>query len=350
MAIPGVRAVYPFADVVLGRQLVRQRIAAVRGDSAAVQNLTLLDVATTYLGLLEADAALEALRRGETDFAEIARVTAQYAKAGQGRDADARRAEANLELLRQKWEEVRGERGAASARLAGMLSLDPTQGLIPPGGRLYPFGFFDSATDLDSLVAQALRNRPEVNARAAEVAESNIRLRQEHLRPWLPTVGFGFSVGSFGGGSDLTGTGYGGFGTRTDFDAVAVWNVQNLGFGNRALQHRGRARVGQAVARLDSTKNRIRDEVADSLAQIRSELSRIETARKQLATAQEGFAEELVRIKQGEGRPLEVLDSTRQLTESRLEMIRAITGHNVAQFRLLAAVGTPPGTAAPSAR
>lgn len=350
VAIPGVRAVYPFADVVLGRQLVRQRIAAVRGDSAAVQNLTLLDVATTYLGLLEADAALEALRRGETDFAEIARVTAQYAKAGQGRDADARRAEANLELLRQKWEEVRGERGAASARLAGMLSLDPTQGLIPPGGRLYPFGFFDSATDLDSLVAQALRNRPEVNARAAEVAESNIRLRQEHLRPWLPTVGFGFSVGSFGGGSDLTGTGYGGFGTRTDFDAVAVWNVQNLGFGNRALQHRGRARVGQAVARLDSTKNRIRDEVADSLAQIRSELSRIETARKQLATAQEGFAEELVRIKQGEGRPLEVLDSTRQLTESRLEMIRAITGHNVAQFRLLAAVGTPPGTAAPSAR
>ncbi len=350
VAIPGVRAVYPFADVVLGRQLVRQRVAAVRGDSAAVQNLTLLDVATTYLGLLEADAALEALRRGESDFAEIARLTAQYAKAGQGRDADARRAEANLELLRREREEVRGERGAASARLAGMLSLDPTQTLLPPGGRLYPLGFFDPAIDLDSLVLQALRNRPEVNARAAEVAESNIRLRQEQLRPWLPTVGFGFSAGSFGGGSDSTGAAYGGFGTRTDFDAVAVWNVQNLGFGNRALQHRGRARVGQAVARLDATQNRIRDEVAESLAQIRSERTRIETARKRLATAQEGFAEEMARIKQGEGRPLEVLDSTRQLTESRLELIRAITGHNVAQFRLLAAVGTPPGAAAPSAR
>jgi outer membrane protein TolC len=231
-----------------------------------------------------------------------------------------------------------------------MLSFDPTQALLPPGGKLYPLGFFDPATDLDSLVAQALQSRPEVNARAAEVAESSIRLRQEKLRPWLPTVGVGFSAGSFGGGSDLTGSSYGGFGGRTDFDVFAVWTVQNLGVGNRALQNRGRARVGQAVARLDSAQNRIREEVVESSAQIRSARSRIETARRQLATAQEGFAEEMARIKQGEGRPLEVLDSARQLTESRQELIRAIAGHNVAQFRLLAAVGTPPDSVAPTNR
>ena len=350
VAIPGIRAVYPLADVVLGRRLVQQRVAAVRGDSVAVQNLTLLDVATAYLELLGADAALEALRHSEAEFAEIARLTAQYAKAGQGRDADACRAEANLELLRRESQEVRGERAAASARLAGMLSLDPTQALIPPGGRLYPLGFFDPATDLDSLAAQALQARPEVNARAAEVAESGIRLRQEKLRPWLPTVGVGFSAGSFGGGSDLTASSYGGFGGRTDFDLFAVWTVQNLGLGNRALQNRGRAHVGQAVARLDSAQNRIRAEVAESLAQIRSARSRIETARSQLATAQQGFGEEMARIKQDEGRPLEVLDSTRQLGESRLELIRAITGHNVAQFRLLAAVGTPPDRVTPTSR
>ena len=82
--------------------------------------------------------------------------------------------------------------------------------------------------------------------------------------------------------------------------------------------------------------------------------SRIETASKQLTTALEGFAEEMARIKQGvgnkqgESQPLEVLDSTRQLTESRLELIRAITEHNVAQFRLLAAVGTSPGAMTPT--
>ena len=307
-------------------------------------------MATAYLELLGADAALEALRLSEAEFAEIARLTAQYAKAGQGRDADARRAEANLELLRRESQEVRGERVATSARLAGMLSLDPTQALLPPGGKLFPLGFFDPATDLDSLVSRALQSRPEVNARAAEVAESNIRLRQETLRPWLPTVGVGFSAGSFGGGSDQTNSSYGGFGGRTDFDVFAVWTVQNLGLGKCAIQNRGHARVGQAVARLDSVQNRIREEVAESLTQIRSAHSRIETARKQLATAQEGFAEEMARIKQGEGRPLEVLDSARQLTESRLELVRAITGHNIVQFRLLAAVGTPPGSAAPTNR
>ncbi len=350
VAIPGIRAVYPLADVALGRRLAQQRVAAARGDSAAVQNLTLLEVATAYLELLGADAALEALRQGEAEFGEIARLTALYAKAGQGRDADARRAEANLELLRREAQEAGGERAAASARLAGMLSLDPMQSLLPPGGRLDPFGFFDPAADADSLVSQALQSRPEVNARAAEVAESSIRLRQEKLRPWLPTVGVGFSAGSFGGGSDQTNSSYGGFGGRTDFDVFAVWTMQNLGLGNRVIQNRGRARVGQAVARLASAQNRIRDEVAESLAQIRSAHSRIETARSQLGTAQEGFAEEMARIKQGEGRPLEVLDSARQLSESRLELVRAITGHNIAQFRLLAAVGTPPGSAAPTNR
>ena len=253
-------------------------------------------------------------------------------------------------MLRRQAQELRGERSATSARLAGMLSLDPTQPLLPPGGRLDALGFFDAETDLESLVTQALRSRPEVNARANEVAESTTRLRQEQLRPWLPTVFLGFSAGGFGGGSDLTGTGYGNFGTRTDFDVAAVWSVQNTGVGNLALQHRGRARIGQAVARLDSTQNQIRAEVAESLSRIRSALSQIETARRQLTTAQEGLAEEMVRIKQGEGRPIEVLDSARQLTESRLELIRAITEHNVAQFRLLAAVGTPPGAAAPTGR
>ena len=255
-----------------------------------------------------------------------------------------------LELLRRQREEWKGERDAASARLAGMLSLDPMQPLIPPGGRLYPFGFFDAATDLDSLVAQALQARPEVNARAAEVAASNIRVKQEQLRPWLPTVLVGFSAGQFGGGSDLAGKNYADFGTRIDFDIAAVWNIQNLGLGNRALQHRGRAQVGQAVARLDSTQNCIRDEVSESLAAIRSAQSRIELARRQLTTAREGFDQEMTRIKQGEGRPLEVLDSARQLTESRLELIRTIAEQNVSQFRLLAAVGTAPGAVAQSGR
>jgi len=349
-SVPGIRAFYPLGDVVLERRAAEQVVAIVRGDSAAVQNLTLLDVATAYLELLNADATLESLRLGEGEFAEIARLTTANAKAGQGRDADAKRAEANLDLLRRQSLEIRGERGAASARLAAMLGADPTLPLIPPGGKLYPLGFFDSSAEADSLVALALQSRPEVNARASEIAESTTRLRQEQLRPWLPTVVLGYSAGGFGGGSDLNGTSYSNFGSRSDFDVAAVWSIQNAGIGNRASQHRGRARIGQAVARLDSTQNQVHAEVLDSLTQIQAAWSRIETARRQLTTAQDGFTEEMTRIKQGEGRPLEALDSTRQLTETRLELIRAITDHNIAQFRLFAAVGSTPGAQSPTAR
>jgi outer membrane protein TolC len=49
------------------------------------------------------------------------------------------------------------------------------------------------------------------------------------------------------------------------------------------------------------------------------------------------------RIKQGGPyRPIEVLDSFRQLLDSRQELLRAVVAFNIAQFRLFVAVGNTP--------
>ena len=342
VAIPGLRLFLPLADVVAEPRAAEQRVVTRRADSAAVLNGTLLGVATTYTELVRADAELAALRLSEADFAEIFRRTKEFAKAGQGREADANRARANLELLRRQLEETEGVRTATSARLAETLNLDPSQRLVPSSTALNVIQLIDPATDLAALVNQAESSRPELIARSAKVAEARVNVRREELRPWLPTISAGASVGGFGGGGNLAPSQFGQFGTRGDFDVAAVWTVQNLGIGNHALQHRNRTVVAQASARLQETKNRIAAEVADALGQLRASVDRIAIARRQLATAEEGYAEERKRIEQGQGRPLEVLDSARSLAESRLELIRAITEHNLAQFRLLAAVGSTP--------
>ena len=92
----------------------------------------------------------------------------------------------------------------------------------------------------------------------------------------MPFVSIGYSAGQFGGGSDLTDTRLGHFSGRTDFDAYAVWSLENLGVGNWARQRRRRAQVGEAEAERLRTIDRIRREVSDALSAFRGPLGRSE--------------------------------------------------------------------------
>jgi outer membrane protein TolC len=348
VAFPGVRLFAHLGDAFLEPRAARQNVGARTADAEAVQNRILLDVAVAYLELVGVESRIAALQAGQSDLAEVVRLTAAYAKSGEGRQADADRAVVNERLLVRQLQDAQGEADAASARLAGLLSLDTSIRLTTPAGPLAPVRLIDESSDLEPLVQQALEARPERVARAAELAEARTRVHQEHVRPWLPTLSVGFSAGGFGGGSDLVDPRFGKFNGRTDFDVLAVWNARNLLVGNMALRRQMTARTGEAVAAYQQTETDIGDEVAEAVAAARAASLQIEAARRQLATAQEGATEEMKRIRAKEARPLEVIDSVRQLVEARVELVRAITAFNVAQFRLWTALGLPP--ASPPAR
>lgn len=339
-AAPGVRLFSHLGDAAYEPLAARQRVTARRADAHAVRNDTLLQVSVAYLELVGAEARLEARRAGEADLTELARLTAAYAKAGQGRQADASRAAATLDLLRREVFEDEERVAVASARLCRLLSLDPSVRLRSPGGAVEPVRLVSEEAGADELIAAALQARPEVAARAAEVAEAQARVKQERVRPWLPTVSVGFSAGGFGGGR--TADGFGRVRDRSEFDAAAVWTVQNLGVGNRARTRAAGAGLGASLAAYDAAVNRIRREVSDAHADARAAATQIGTAEQALAAAAEGFRLERERIRQGPVRPLEALDSFRQLLESRLEVVRATVEFNAAQFRLFVAVGNTP--------
>jgi outer membrane protein TolC len=342
VAVPGVWLFAHLGDAVYEPLAARQRVAASRSDALAVQNLILRDVATAYLRLVGAEALVDVLRRGEADVAEVVRLTGVYADKGQGRRADADRAAANAELVRRQVREAEEETAVAAARLCRLLNLDPSVRLRTPGGAVQPFRLVPEDTDTEPLVAGAVRSRPELAARAAEILEAQTRVRQERVRPWVPLVSAGYSGGAFGGGSNLAPSDFGLLRGRSNFDVAAVWTVGNLGVGNRARVRRADAEVGQAVAEYDLAVNQVRREVAESQAGARAAARQIETATAALAVAEEGFRLEAERIRQGQGRPIETLDSFRQLLDSRQELVRAVVAFDVAQFRLFAAVGSNP--------
>ncbi len=344
-SFPGIRFYLPLADIISEPKVARQRLVSRNANVHTVENNTLLDVATAYIDLMRADALLVEYRKSEADFDEIVRKTEAYAKTGQGREADANRAKSNAQLLKAQIEPVIADRIAASARLAAILNLDPVVRLTLPAVPLSALTMIDEKTSQEELIVLAEASRPEMLAGTSDIAEAQLRVGQEKMRPFLPTVMIGYSFGGYGGGgNNLPTSSFGNFGFLNEFDVLAVWNIQNLGFGPASLVKRNQAIVRQKEEYFYGIRNRIRAEVADAQAQVVAAWIRIQTARSQMTTAEDGYRAEMARIQQGIGLPLEILDSTRQLLETRIELVRAIADYNVSQFQLLTAVGTTPGS------
>ena len=268
-------------------------MAAAGFDAAATQNAVLLDVTTRYLALVEAEAHVQAIRQSEAEYQQIADLTADFARTGQGRQADADRAKADALLLHTTEQRAEEDEAVAAAELARLLSRDPAVRLHTPGGPVPMVPLVDPRLDLETLVRIAVDNRPETAARTADVALNEARLREERFRPLLPVVSVGYSAGQFGGGSDTTDPTFGGFGGRTDFDAYAFWSLENLGVGNWAHERRRRAEVNEAQSERIATIDRIRREVADAYAASAARLREVDTAGRRLATAQKAFEEGL---------------------------------------------------------
>jgi outer membrane protein TolC len=347
VGIPAVQFYAPVANAWFNPLAARQDVAASEFSARATSNSILLVVTTHYMELLGAESRFDALRQSELEMAAVLRPTLAFAEAGQGLESDANRARSDALLLRSRVQAAEGDIAEASARLAELLQLNPSTGLRTPGGQLAIVVLIDPGEKLERLIETALQFRPEMGARNSEIAAAEVRFRQEQLRPLLPTVAVGFSGGTFGGGSDLVVPTFGRFAGRSDFDAVAYWTLQNLGFGNAALRGRTRSVMNESLSRRALMANQIRDEVASAFADAAARLGAVYVSQRRLATAEQGFKNELLRARNKQGLPIEALNMVHLLTDARQELVRAVVEYNEAEFRLFVALGQPPHSAIP---
>ncbi len=99
--------------------------------TVAVRNQVFLRVTWAYSELLRAEARRAAQLQAREEARLIAKLTADYAKAGQGREADANRAATQLARREGYIQAAEGEVLTASAMLCRILNLDPSIRLHP---------------------------------------------------------------------------------------------------------------------------------------------------------------------------------------------------------------------------
>jgi outer membrane protein TolC len=336
--VAGVVANFHMADAIF-QPRIADHVAAGRENAAtAVVHDLLLSVALAYLDLLRAFEQKAIAEETLGNAQQLAQLTADFARTGQGSRADADRAETELAVRRNEVLQAEEATRVASAHLAELLNLDVTELWVPQEPGIVPLGLVPPEVPLRQLVGQGMSNRPELAESRELVSAAVKRLEREQFAPLVPSVLLGVSCGGFGGGPGDTIANYR---ERFDFDAMAYWELRNLGCGDAAARNQARAQLDQVRFGQVRLMDQVAREVVEAHAQVESRRKQIAVAEAGVKAAVASYQLNMQRIHNAKGLPLEALQSIQALNQSRREYLRAVTSYNEAQFRLHRALGWP---------
>jgi outer membrane protein TolC len=335
---PGLVAQFHFADAIFQPRIAERTLWAQEHARNAVLNNQLLEAAVAYQELLRAYQLQAIAKETATNSEQLVRLTSDFARVGQGTQADADRSEAEMSLRRNNVARADEAVAVASARLAQVLSLGGGPTIRPVETTVTPIELVHDDMAPQESVAVALGTRPELKESRDLVDAACERLRREKYAPLVPSVLLGASYAGFGGGMGDT---IADFRDRADFDAVAVWQVRNLGFGEEAARDAACARLQQAHFRELQVMDQVARDVTEASAKVQARRHRIEVARAGIESAHSSLDRNLGRIRGGQGLPIEVLQAIQSLDATERDLVEATVDYNTAQFQLQWALGWP---------
>jgi outer membrane protein TolC len=350
----GPTAVLPLSEALYAPLAARQVVRAREADAQAARNDTTLAVAEAYFTVQQARGevagSIDTLRRAD----DLVKLTAKVAP-DLAPTLEVNRAKAEVARIRQAVELAYERWQVASCELSRILRLQAGTLVEPAEEPALVIELIDPATAIDDLIPVALSSRPELAADQALIQAALARIRQEKVRPFVPTVALrgtgsqvpGLAGGYFGGG--INGS-LGNFGSRFSFDLQGVWEVQNLGFGNRASIREREAEQRQALLQLLRMQDRVTAEVGQAHAQLRRAANRLRAAEEGVANAVESAEKNLRGLVPGKRvgdqltlvvRPQEAVAAVAALDQAYRDYYAAVGDQNRAQFRLYRALGHP---------
>jgi outer membrane protein TolC len=154
-------------------------------------------------------------------------------------------------------------------------------------------------------------------------------------------------VDAFAGGRNGS---LGSYSIREDVDVQLLWQLDNLGFGNRARSRLRASEQRAATLELFRTQDRVAAEVTQAYAQVQQAERRVSLGEAEVSLAKESYDKNLEGLAQTRRvgnvvqtiiRPQEVLVAVQALAQAYVDYFQAVADFNRAQFRLYRALGQP---------
>jgi len=326
----------PLTDVLFEPLVARQRVAVAQHAARRASNDNLLAVAIAYQELIRAHLQIDVANEAVANAAQLVELTTAFQQAGAGLEADRQRAIAELKMRERDASVAVERRKVASAELARLLRMDSTTELIPSEKVPLHIDLSDPELPMEELVTSALSQRPELAQFQAQVAETNQRILQERWRPWLPHLFAGYATAGFGGGA---GNDMQDFGLRQDWDVLAVWQVRNMGAGNRALVRQRESQNRQAHLEFEWLRDQVIAEVVQAKTRCQQRLEQIELARLQVDAATAALPLNFNGIRDNVIRPIEAQQALAAVASARSLYVTSVVDYNQAQLELTRALG-----------
>ncbi len=347
--------VFAVTDAIYAPLSARQMVRARHADVQASRNDSLLAVAEAYFNVQQARGetagTVDSLRRTEEMVKKIGKLAEGLTPA-----VENNRALTELANRRQAVETAYERWQTASAELNRWLRLDPSALVEPIESPDLKMNIVDLQQSVDDLITVGLTNRPELASHQALVQATLARLRQEKIRPLVPSLVIRGTAtnpagtlagGYFGGG---IGDNLSSFGGRYSFDVQLLWELQNLGLGNRAIVKQREAENQHATLSLFRSQDLVAAEVVQAHAQATRSRNRVHQAEDGVKHAQITVEKNLEGLQQTRNiggavvliyRPFEVVAAIQSLDQAYRSYYTAVADSNRAQFRLYRAMGQP---------
>ncbi|MGH7781574.1 MAG: TolC family protein [Candidatus Binataceae bacterium] len=313
------------AQAIFAALAAHRSASATSSESFEVTQETLAAAASAYFVLLEARAEVQIAEQALAASRELQRVAETRESLGSGLKVDVSRAAAQAATdqihLAQAGERMRN----ASVRLALLLKLDPKITLVPVDSVIRQKQLVEPARNLDDLLRQALLSRPNLHAeRDRVVAAENSRIAAwaSAIAPSIYTNFQANTVGNIGSHQFSVGS----IGVRLSFASFGAAKAAG-------------AQLAEEQIRRDRLKQQVEAEVITSRDRLQTAAEEVGAAIEGLKAAQRALDLSQTRFQGGKGIELEVLDANTTLTEAHYNVVAAIVGYNIAQVRLLQAIG-----------
>jgi outer membrane protein TolC len=335
---PGIVARFHLADALFLPKVAEKTAWARQHAATATLNQQLLNGGVAYIDLLEAYQDAEIIAAAVKRTSDLVELTENFAVAGEGLKSDADRTATELSLLQTRQLAVRERQLVASTRLARVLSIPMTSSILPQDTVAVPLEMITQVSDEPTLISTGLATRPELKESQALVAAACEAYKREKFAPFVPSVLLGFSSTSFGGG---LGSNADNFAGRYDIEAMMVWEMRNLGFGEGAARRERSAQVQQATFAKLRIMDQVAQEVTEANVQVGIRRQQVDMAQTAISRARDSYQRNIDRIRDGQGLPIEVLQAIQALEASERAYLRAVVDYNRSQLQLQWALGWP---------
>ncbi|MDA1066063.1 MAG: TolC family protein [Verrucomicrobia bacterium] len=333
---PGLALEIDLAEGIFRPLASKQKLQAARAEEAQARLNTTLKVSAAYYDLVQANRMLSIAEDSAKNASNLAKVTDDFAQAGEGLQADAERAAVESLIQMNKVETARVGTVSASVRLVQLLRLGEDVVLEPVDSMIVPIDLFPGEPQLDSLINKALSNRPELQRYSALVEFEEAQLNQKSWGLLFPKLGASYSDTSYKGrqsGSPASRE------SRNESTVALYWELENFGFTSWAKQQSQQSRLREAQARQVQAESDIVADVSLALSEFRAASKQVEFLKLAVDRARKSYELSQESIYAGQGLPLEALQAMKALEEVESLYLATSAKRNLSQLYLLVATG-----------